>query len=403
MGMAPTVTVSIGRSGWILGDSVKSILGTSTILGFASFDEIPWRHVSIRRGRQHELNRMEAGTATVRLPNRDDVFNPLNLTGPYYPDIRPMVPLLIEATWSAVTYPLFFGFVEGWPQRYGPGPSGDAWVDVTAVDAFKLFNLSDLTASFPQQLSGARVAAVLDELGWAAADRNVDAGDMTVQASALSAAPALTHLQDVATSEGGVFFMAADGAATFFSQTHSVLLDETNDVWGDQLPEKGYLEVQVAYDDSNVWNVVTVSAPALTSQTASDSASISRTRVPRSLPVSTLLTTQAAMLARAESLLGKYKDFELRISPIVLDRPDDAQWPRILNKDLHDRILVRKRPQAGGVIEQPSVIEGIAHDIAPTSWMTTWALSSTTFQTGQWTLGVVGKSELGETTTLVSG
>jgi hypothetical protein len=273
-------------------------------------------------------------------------------------------------------------------------------VDVSAVDAFKLFNLSNITASLPQQLSGARVAAVLDALGWAADDRNLDAGDLDVQASSLTESAALTHLQDVAQSEGGVFFVAADGRATFFSQSHAVMLDEINDTWGDQLPEKGYLEVQVPYDDSNVWNVITVSAPGKTSQVASDAASITRTKVPRSYPVSTLLTTEAAMLARAESLLGKYKDFELRISPIVLDRPDDAQWPRLLMRELHDRILVRKRTQAGGLIEQPSVIEGIAHDIAPGKWLTTWALSSTNFQAGQWILGDAVYSILGETTVL---
>jgi hypothetical protein len=97
MGTAPTVTVSIGRAGWILGDPVKSILGSTTILGFAGFTAIPWRSVSIRRGRQHELNRMEAGTAIVRVPNRDDAFNPRNVGSVYYPDVRPMTPLKIES------------------------------------------------------------------------------------------------------------------------------------------------------------------------------------------------------------------------------------------------------------------------------------------------------------------
>ena len=92
----PSLIVQIARSGWLLGHATKSILGTTTTLGFGTdWDDITHRtrSVSIRRGRQHELNRVEAGTASVRLLNQDGVFNPTNTTSDYYPDIRPMLPL----------------------------------------------------------------------------------------------------------------------------------------------------------------------------------------------------------------------------------------------------------------------------------------------------------------------
>lgn len=63
-------------------------------------------------------------------------------------------------------------------------------------------------------------------------------------------------------------------------------------------------------------------------------------------------------------------------------------------------MLVRKRP-AGQDIEQPSFVEGIQWKLEPQSWQLTWRLSATTLQQGQWELGTVGLSELGETTTLV--
>ena len=110
------------------------------------------------------------------------------------------------------------------------------------------------------------------------------------------------------------------------------------------------------------------------------------------------------MLARAQFLVSKYANPERRITSLTLDNAslDDTQWPRILNKDLHDRILVRVRPE-GDPIEQPSFIEGIEWNIRGSqSWRLTWRLSSTALQQGQWELGTVGKSELGVTTTLVS-
>ena len=109
------------------------------------------------------------------------------------------------------------------------------------------------------------------------------------------------------------------------------------------------------------------------------------------------------MLERAEFLVSKYANPEQRIAALAIDNGsgDDAQWPRILMKDLHDRILVRKRPE-GDVIEQPSFIEGISIDNDAGRWRITWNLSSTALQQGQWELGTVGKSELGVTTSLVS-
>jgi hypothetical protein len=109
------------------------------------------------------------------------------------------------------------------------------------------------------------------------------------------------------------------------------------------------------------------------------------------------------MLERAEFLVAKYAFPEQRLGALNIDNGslDDAQWPRILNKELHDRILVRKRP-AGDVIEQPSFIEGMQINNDAGHWRITWQLSSTALQQGQWELGTVGLSELGETTSLVT-
>jgi archaellin len=305
------------------------------------------------------------------------------------------------------TYTLFTGFIEAWPNTWeGAHRQGMDTVTVTAVDAQKVLNLAKVTVTRGAETTGARITALLDAISWPSGLRDIDTGQSTVQAVTLTDTTILQHIQDMAASESGQFFISDDGIATFYDRFHTTLLDDENDVWGDASGEKHYASVETSYDDQTLWNQITVTAPDLADQTANDEVSQSLfggpANAPRTLSVPTFLTTTAAMLERAEFLISKYSQPKFRITALNIDNGelDDTQWPRILSHDLHDRVLVRKRP-AGQDIEQPSFIEGIEWNLAPQSWRLTWRLSSTALQQGQWELGTAGKSELGTTTTLV--
>lgn len=108
------------------------------------------RSFSTKRGRNRDLDQIEAGTATIVLRNDDRRFDPENTSSPYYPNVLPMRHIRLRAVYSSVTYDLWRGFVDGWPQSWPGRPipnQGPAEVTVTATDAFKIFNNIALPAS----------------------------------------------------------------------------------------------------------------------------------------------------------------------------------------------------------------------------------------------------------------
>lgn len=97
------------------------------------------RALSVVRGRNFEYDRIEAGTLGVTLDNRDSRFNPDNTAGPYYPNVKPTRRTQLEFAWGGVTYHVFEGFTEGWPQAF-PDGGFDATIQQRASDWFLPLN-----------------------------------------------------------------------------------------------------------------------------------------------------------------------------------------------------------------------------------------------------------------------
>jgi hypothetical protein len=116
----PTLTVELGTlTGWELG---TSLLGTDTYLATVSYDidiTDKVRSVSIRRGRQHELNRIEAGTASVMVLNQDGAMT----------RIPPMTAIRIRASFDE------FPSVSGLVARYDFNDISTLWKDTARTSA----------------------------------------------------------------------------------------------------------------------------------------------------------------------------------------------------------------------------------------------------------------------------
>lgn len=368
--------------------------------------------VQTDRGKARVEEDQRAGTGTLELNNADHRFTPNNSESPYYPNVKPMRRIEIralgagawdsglwdEGTWGDA-HGVFFGYVEAWPMVYR---SSTATTQVSIVDGFGPLNLARVSATYSQELSSARIAAVLDDADWPAGDRDIDTGQTTVQAATLELANPLAHLLKVADSENGLLFMDRDGNLRFRSRHGLIggLLDADSFTFGDGAGEQLYESVVVEYDADDVWNEVSVSSQGVATQTASDAASIAEYKIVRTLEKTALLLTSTTEQADyAKFLLASYKDAAVRVDRIVFRLAEF--WDRVLSCDLGSKIMVVANPEGSDPIVQPSYIEGIHWDIeGGSAWVCTWDVVPLTRRASFWVLGDSVQGILGSTTTL---
>jgi hypothetical protein len=103
------------------------------------------RGIEVDRGRSDEFSKFGPGTCSVTFSNRDRRFDPEYAAGAYFGNLNPMKKIRVRATYSATTYDLFVGFVQGWPQQYEF--TFDSTVTVKCVDASRVIESSPLAGS----------------------------------------------------------------------------------------------------------------------------------------------------------------------------------------------------------------------------------------------------------------
>jgi len=109
--------------------------------------------VQTRRGRNKESGAYEAGTMTFTVRNDTRKYDPDYAAGTYYGKLRPNRRARLRATYSAVTYDLFLGYIDRISQVYG-GPN-EATAEFQVTDGFKILNRVEL----PESVYRAEVAA----------------------------------------------------------------------------------------------------------------------------------------------------------------------------------------------------------------------------------------------------
>jgi hypothetical protein len=247
-------------------------------------------------------------------------------------------------------------------------------VTVPLADGFYSLNLEDLAAeSYVAQSTSDRITAVLDDIAWPAALRDIDTGIASVQAVDFAQPgdggeqPALQHLLDVAEAEVGTLFMSADGKVTFRNR-----IANSGAVAVYSFTDADMSALTLQYNDDFLFNDIRIAREDGAQVTVVDTASVAA-HGRRVLTRDVMPMGNDAEVESVGTWLGfLFGSQRLRVDSLTVKplKGDGSLLPDILDLELRDPVNVNHVPPGGDTIDQFCAVEGIAHTWTPGDWTT---------------------------------
>jgi hypothetical protein len=335
--------------------------------------------LSVKRGAQDIFRDVETGVFTGVLHNNDRRFDPNNTSSPYYPSLKPARPMRLRATKDGISRDLFRGDVEDWPQDW-KGRSNE--VPVTGLDALDILAGVDVRITRPQEVSGARIHAILDHAAWPQELRLIDTGEELIAECENQEGTARELLLTVKNAESGYIYVNGSGQVVFqqrnkrFAPPFSTVKATFSNI--PQVGEFPLVDVEVVEDKDQIKNHVRIKiTDTVDSVVAQDPQSILDHRK-RSHEEELPLTSTTAAQLRAEWILSLYKDPLVRITDVVVEpQMDPGLWAHCLDREIGDRLRFKIFPpgKPGTMHDLQANIEYVEHRYVVGRWTTTWKVS----------------------------
>jgi hypothetical protein len=352
----------------VLADSAAVIVDVSNVVD----------SIQTIRGRNAQADQFQTGTLSLRIVDQTGAFNPQNPASPYFQLLTPMRKVQITATYGAVTYPIFSGFITSYTTTTPKNANDVVYTTIQAVDAFRLAQnaqISTVAGTSAGQLSGTRINALLDAIDWPASMRDVDAGLTTMQADPGTARTSLAAMQTVETSEYGALYV--DAAGSFVFQDRNVTAGSTGatpTVFNDNGTDIGYFNAVWRLDDTLVYNSASVTRTGGTAQVAINQPSIDKYFVHSYNQQNLLMQTDAVALDYAQAYVASRAETSIRCDAIQLDLYTDNYNTGIiaaLDLDYFDPVTITTNQPGGSTLTKTLQVFGVAQSITPNSWKTT--------------------------------
>ena len=388
-----------------VGDSKYGIIGVSQ---FAA-SEVPDPVVDLTpnvikinttRGRSIQTDTYINGTAVVRVLDPDGTWNPQNPSSPYYGYLVPLRKLRISATTEIGQHFLFSGYTTEYRYTYPQGQE-IGYVDIYCSDAFRLFNMAQVTTvadSGAGQTTGTRIGKILDQVGFPSNMRTLDTGNSSCQADPATLRTSLSALKNVEWSEQGAFYIQADGTARFISRNNVQSSIADTSIVFNQTGGIPYSNLVFAYNDQLIINQASMTRVGGTAQVYENAASVAR-YFPHSMSQDNLvIDTDANALNIAATYVATRAETTIRIDAMTVDLLDpDVPTETMIGIDYFDVLQISNIQPEGSVITKTLQCQGLDWDITPNSMkvkITTLEPIVDGFVIGSTERGIIGVSAM---------
>lgn len=406
-----TVNVSVDFStgasfgySFILNDPAHGILGTN-VLADAASNVVDVSNqvgkISIKGGYNLFQDQFQAATAKIRIYDQTGIWNPQNVTSPYYPNLVPMRKIRVSASYAGNTYYLFSGYITAYNYTY-PTDQVIAYLDIEASDGFRLMQLANVTTlagTSSGQDTGTRINTILNDISWPTNLREIETGgtESLCQADPGTARTALQAIKNVEFVEQGAFYMDGEGDAVFRSRSYIINKNGKNPtVYSNDGSGITYSGITFANDDKTIINDAIITNIGGTAQESYNQASIDK-YFQHSINQNNLVgLTDADALNIARIYVASRATNSIRIDSITLDL-NTLNYPAgitaALATDYFNTMAIKNVGQNGTVIQKTLQNLGQAYEITPNTFdvtLTTGEPIVTGFILNSTIYGVIG-------------
>jgi len=397
---------TFGYNGFVIGDAKYGILGTNTLGDSTSpeptVDLTPNVYqISIVRGRSIQRDQYEAGTCTVRVYDPLSYFSPQNTASPYYGKLVPLRKLRVSATTSTTQKYLFSGYVTDYKYFYPTGQE-TAYVDIVCSDAFRLFNLANITTvadSGASQTTGTRIGKILDQVSFPSSMRTIAAGANTCIADPATSRTSLAAIKNAEFSETGAFYMDGSGTAIFKSRAQVMASLAATPTAFNQTGGIPYKNLKFSFDDKLIINQANLTRVGGTTQVATNQTSIDK-YFPHSVTQADLVAETDTIVSNiAKEYVATRQETTIRIDELQCDLLDpNVPTDTMIGLDYFSNLLITNIQPDGSTIVKNLQFQGVNWSITPnkmTCTITTLEPIADSFIVSSSYYGIIGTSTLG--------
>ncbi len=266
-----------------IGDAKNGIIGVSQLASSTIPDPIVdltpnVRQITITRGRNVIRDQYEAGSCVVRVLDPLSYFNPQNTSSPYYGYLTPLRKIRVSATTATTQKFLFSGYTTEYRYTYPQGQE-TGYVDIYVSDAFRLFQLSQVTTVTDTpagQDTGTRIGKILDMISFPSSMRTIATGNSNCIADPATNRTALAALKNAEFSEQGAAYIDGSGNYIFKNRNSVVSSIAATPIEFNQTTGIPYKNLVYAFDDKLIINQAQMTRYGGTMQFAENTASAIR-------------------------------------------------------------------------------------------------------------------------------